>query len=263
MKILAVDDKKMTLEALLEAVRQAEPEAEVIACRSSEDALACEELSRCSVAFLDIELPGMNGICLAKELKMRNPRINIIFATGYSEYAQDALELHCSGYLMKPVTPARVRRELDNLRYPVLPVPTHRLRIQCFGNFEVFLDGKPVEFKRNKTKEMLAYLVDRQGAVCSSRELMAVLWEDQPVTRSMQSNFRNLVADLRKTLSEAGQEGVLLRSFSGVALNVSTVDCDFYDFLKGIPGAVNSYRGEYMSQYSWAEMTTGTLITPV
>ena len=82
-------------------------------------------------------------------------RLSIIFVTGYSQYTMDALKLRVSGYLMKPVRTSDLRLELKNLRHP-LPEFNCRVRIQTFGNFEVFVDGRPLKFPRKKCKECLA-----------------------------------------------------------------------------------------------------------
>ena len=107
----------------------------------------------------------------------------------------------------------------------------------------------------SKSKELLAYLVDRNGATCTNGEMQAVLWEDKPDTASLQSHLRNLIFDLSHTLEDAGVTGLLIRGRSTLALDSSKVDCDYYNFLRGSRSATNSYRGEYMTQYSWAEVT--------
>ena len=125
------------------------------------------------------------------------------------------------------------------------------IKIQCFGNFEIFVGGRPLSFKRSKSKELLAYLVDRNGATCTNGEMLAVLWEDKPDTASLHSHLRNLIFDLSHTLEDAGVNGLLVRGRSTLALDTSKVDCDYYNFLRGDRSAFNSYRGEYMTQYSW------------
>lgn len=92
---------------------------------------------------------GMNGVELARRLKEINPKMNIIFVTGYSEYAGEAMSLHASGYIMKPVSKAKVEKELADLRFPIIPKNDALLRVQCFGNFDVFTpDGEHVHFER-------------------------------------------------------------------------------------------------------------------
>lgn len=153
---------------------------------------------------------------------------------------------------------ADVRNVLEHLRYPPENAPVG-IKIQCFGNFEIFVGGRALAFKRSKSKELLAYLVDRNGATCTNGEMLAVLWEDKPDTASLHSHLRNLIFDLSHTLEDAGVTGLLIRGRSTLALDTSKVDCDYYNFLRGSRSATNSYRGEYMTQYSWAEVTRSAL----
>ena len=261
MLIFALDDEALLLETLRRTIEQAEPGAEVYTFDRASKALSAirEDGLRPDVAFLDIEMPGMTGIALAKRIKDLSGKTNIIFVTGFSHYAAEAMTLYPSGYVMKPVTAERIRRELDNLRYPVTPRQEKRLQFRCFGNFEVFHENEPLHFKRSKTKELLAYLTDRQGAMCTMGELIGVLWEDRPSTPSLRSNMRGIIHDLRSVLEEIEAGDVVIRQRNAIALNVEKVDCDYYNYLRYDPVAVNMYYGEYMMQYSWAEMTTAAL----
>ena len=54
-------------------------------------------------------------------------------------------------------------------------------------------------------------------------------------------------------------EDVIIKKWNYLAIDVSKIDCDYYKFLDGDAVAVNSYMGEYMANYSWAEMTTANL----
>ena len=166
MKILALDDEPLALESLLDAIHKAAPDADSQGYEYAEDVLDAARRTGCDAAFLDVEMSGMNGVGLAEQLKAINPEVNIIFCTGFTRYQGEAFALHASGYLLKPITPEKVRQELAELRRPV---PTrHRLRAQCFGNFEVYLNDAPLNFHYNRTKELLAYLIDRCGALCTN-----------------------------------------------------------------------------------------------
>lgn len=116
-----------------------------------------------------------------------------------------------------------------------------------------------VHYNDVSRQELLAYLVDRNGATCTNGEMLAVLWEDKPDTATLHSHLRNLIFDLSHTLEDAGVTGLLIRGRSTLALDTSKVDCDYYNFLRGSRSATNSYRGEYMTQYSWAEVTRSAL----
>lgn len=259
MNTLIVDDKQLAVNALLKMLHKIDPEGTHTGVLSATEALAFSEKHQVDVAFLDIDMPQMNGLMLAKKMKDVYGQANIIFVTGYSEYALEAHRLYVSGFLTKPVEEQEMRQALEHLRQPITLPKKNRLQIQCFGNFEVFVEGIPLHFKRSKTKEMLAYLVDREGAVCSGGELMGVLWENGFATQTQRGQLRNLIFDLRNVLAENHVEQILIRNRNAIAINKNMVDCDYYEFLKHDPLAVNLYHGEYMSQYSWAEMTIGML----
>ena len=259
MHIIAVDDEKLALDTLVDSIEKTVPNASAVGFRVAAEALEYVRENACEIAFLDIKMRGMTGLELARRLKELRPDINIIFVTGYSEYSLAAFRLYASDYLLKPATPDAVRQALAHLRTPVRPMQSRKIRFQCFGNFEVYVGGRPLAFGRAKTKELLAYLVDRMGASVTMGELMAVIWEDGADTSSRQSNLRNLIADLKNALSDAGAGNIILKSRNSIAIDCAAVDCDYYDFLHHVPQAVNAYHGEYMKQYSWAEITTAAL----
>ena len=63
---------------------------------------------------------------------------NIIFLTSHTEYLQQAVYDHCSGYILKPVIDSELKEALDNLRVPVTKkISDRRLTAKCFGHFEV------------------------------------------------------------------------------------------------------------------------------
>lgn len=254
MTIVAVDNEKMALEALSNAIREAAPEAELHSFRWSEDALAFAEETPVDVAFLDVAMPGANGVQLAQHLALYQPKINIVFATGFGEYRDSAFDLHASGYLMKPITAEKVQVELAHLRYPVRS--RRRIQVHAFGNFEVFLDGKPLEFKYRRTKELFAYLVDRKGALCTVGELVSILFEEE---QGHETYFKSLRRDLLDTLEAAGCREVICQQRGRLGVVPEQMECDYFDYLNGEGKGITAYRGEYMTQYSWGEYTNGLL----
>ena len=255
MKIIALDDEEIALEGLTEAIREAEPSAEIHSFCEAEDVMEFCRKTICDVAILDIQVWDMNGVELAKEMKLLHPDINIIFATGYGDYREDAFDMHASGYLMKPITTEKIREELDNLRHPVPASATKRVRFQTFGNFEVFIDEQPVKFKYELTKEMLAYLVDRNGAYCTNGEIMAQLWGDMQHA----SYLSNLKKDLIDRFRQKGCQDVIDSGWNKLRIVTGKTDCDYYDWMAGKAYAINRYHGEYMAQYGWAEFTNARL----
>ena len=258
MKILVVDDGQLAINSLIRILCRVAPDCDYISAMTTEDALSWMRQGPMDAAFLNLEMPGMNGLALTRMIQKLQPRCNIIVVTEHPEYALEALQIFVSGFLLKPANEADVRNVLEHLRYPPENAPVG-IKIQCFGNFEIFVGGRALAFKRSKSKELLAYLVDRNGATCTNGEMLAVLWEDKPDTASLHSHLRNLIFDLSHTLEDAGVTGLLIRGRSTLALDTSKVDCDYYNFLRGSRSATNSYRGEYMTQYSWAEVTRSAL----
>ena len=257
MLIFALDDEPLQLDVLLDAIHEAEPSAQVRGfgyAAAAVRAMQADNL-RPDVVFTDIEMPGMTGMELARVFKETSPKTNLIFVTGFRQYAPEACALWPSGYVLKPVDANRIREELDHLRFPAEEPGKHRVRIQCFGNFEAFAGGRPVAFSRKKSKELLAYLVDRQGAGVSIAEAAGILWEDSPYSRSRQRQMQYVIADMLHSLAAVCAGDIVIRQRSTLSVDPSKFDCDLIAFLAGDPNAVNAYRGEYMVQYSWAEFS--------
>ena len=297
MKILAIDDEARLLQGLVSTVHQVLPDAEVISYSDVMQANTEVHPEEIDIALLDIEMRGMNGTAYAEILRRANPRINIIFTTGYSEYTGKAMELHASGYIMKPVTPDKLREELKDLRYP-LPDPAaesaangqsaggsdgasgqnsdmrpseftgrsspgsaNQLTIHAFGNFEAYVNNTPLNFRySSKTRELLAYLIDRQGALCSNGELIGILWDDADDPDRKISYLKNLRLDLMSTLARYGLDDLVIRQRGRIAIAADSVrlECDYYDYIHKREGAA-PFMGEYMEQYSWAEYTKANL----
>ena len=254
MKILCLDDEPLALKMLEQAVKTAKPDAEITAFRKQAELIAEAERNGCDVAFLDIHMRGMTGVEVAKRLKEINPKMNIIFVTGFSDYKGDAMDMKASGYIMKPVTADEVKAELDDLRFPIVPKNNVLLRVQCFGNFDVFLpSGEHVHFERSKAKEIFAYLVHRNGSSCTIKDIAAALFEDEPYDKKQQNYMQQLTYAMMKSLKAVGAEAAVVKGFNALAVDPNVLDCDYYRFKELDAGAVNSYQNEYMSQYYWAD----------
>lgn len=256
MVIYAIDDEKNALEYIVRKIKSAEPDAEVLSFDNAKAAIESAQKIKFDVAFMDIQMPEMDGITLAKQFKKINPKSNMIFVTGYSEYTMDAFSVDASGYLLKPATKDQVRHALDNLRYPLEVPGGPKVCVQCFGNFEIFVDQKPVHFKYSKSKEVVAYLVDRKGALCSNSEVIVNLWEDD---EDHSAYYRSLMKDISDTFKELGVEDIFNRERAGASIITDQIRCDYYDYLDNKPEGINAYNGEYMLQYSWAENTGAML----
>ena len=205
----------------------------------------------------------ISGIELARRLKQLHPATVLIFCTAYTEYAFDAVGMYAKGYLMKPISAENIVKTLDEMVYDwrkSREVQENHFWVKTFGNFEVFANGQPLVFEREKAKEMLAYLIDRAGASVTTEQLAVVLWEDRAYDKTLKNYVSTVLGSLRKTLRKVGKEDILIKTRNHLSVNPQKIKCDAYDYEKGIMSAVNSFRGEYMVNYSWAEFKTGTYV---
>ena len=254
MKAIPVDDEIYMLETLHEAVIASSDIELAEAFSSCSAALAYAAENPVDVAFLDINMRGIGGLGLAEKLMELHPRCKIIFCTGYEEYAVSAFQLHVSGYLMKPITPEAVQREINHIKG--VTAAENLLSIKCFGNFEVLYNGKSLPFRRKKTKELLAVLVDRTGAGVTAKQICAILFPDDTDDTKNAAYLRQLILDLKTTLKAIRAEGVLQHDTPYYRIDTRLVKCDYLSFLEtGKP----EFHGEYMTQYSWAEDTCAML----
>ena len=224
MTVLAVDDKKEALKRIEGIVAELRPDAELFTFTSSLDALAKARETEVDTAFISVTMQELSGLDLGQYLKDLYPAVNLIFLSDEKEHAYDAIALRASGYLLKPAEKKAVQTEFAQLRYPEDVKNRKRVFAQTFGNFEFFVDGKPVAFKYTRTKEIIALLVNNRGAQTTNGEIIASLWEDD--------------GDPEKKASY---------------LDTKKIECDMYDWIDKKQESRYHYLGDYMNQYSWAE----------
>jgi two-component SAPR family response regulator len=251
---IAVDDEALMLGALVSAVEASEDISSVISFSDCEESLEYAVNNPIDIAFLDINMRGMGGLVLAEKIIAVRPECKIVFCTGYEEYAVPAFRMHASGYLMKPISAEDVQAEIDNIKGV-----RHKekiLTVKCFGNFEVYAKGEKVMFKRLKSKELFAFLIDRNGAGMTAKQICAVLFPDDTDDNKNAAYFRQLVLDLKNTLKSVGAESVLCHETPCYRIDTAMIKCDYISYLEsGKP----EFHGEYMSQYSWADETCALL----
>ena len=263
MKIICVDDEKLILNLTVSMCRELSCKPEVEGFQSAGEAFEHLRTHEADIALLDINLADINGIELAARMQELRPGIAIIVLPGYSEYALDAIKMHASGYLMKPLNAVRLEEEI---RYAteMLEMKKHnrqsgRVFIRTFGSFDVLLDDNAVLFSRARSKELLAYLVDRCGSFVTRKSAFSALWDDRQYDRSMQKQFDVVLRSLRQTLEQNGIGEIMEINKGNLRVVPERFVCDLYRFYEGEPQAVNAYQGEYMSEYAWANDTEAKL----
>ncbi len=235
--------------------RENEPAGTIKIIRNQKEAINTIIDTDPDIVWLDA---SKESFAAASKKRVTAPDINFIFVSEDPGMAFYAMKVRASGFVLGPLTEEAVRDELQNLRYTERKI-TKLLQVCCFGNFEVFKDGSIVRFSRSLSKEVFAYLIDRRGAGCTVQEICSVIWENRPVDTNLKSQCRVILSSLRKDLEQAGAGQVLVKSGNYWRVDTDRISCDYYDYLLDRERRENMYNGEYMSQYSWAENTSGRL----
>jgi two-component SAPR family response regulator len=259
MRIICVDDEPLAMEYTVGQCRLLPRADEVKGFTSAQEALDDCRSHPADVAILDINMPEIDGITLAARIKEAHPQTAILFLTAYKEYAFDAYAVHPTGYLLKPVSQEKLAAEVayaSREQHPSMPAHIH---IKTFGAFDVYVDDRPISFKLAKAKELLAYLVDKQGSGVTRTELFAAVWDDSLYDRRMQKRLDVYIRSLRETLQEYGISEIMEMEKGVLRVKTDTFVCDAYLFYSGDSDTINAYRGEYMSSYAWASMTEAIL----
>ncbi|MCR4742192.1 MAG: hypothetical protein K5866_04890 [Treponema sp.] len=145
------------------------------------------------------------------------------------------------------------KRKIEKKHFDLLKNQKSSLKAITFGNFTLFYKDQLIKFSRSKSTELLAYLIYKNGSSANTKELISVLWGDHADSSKYGSSFRNLVVDIKRTLTDLGIQQFFIYEYNSFRINTNVIQCDYYDFLEGDKKAISSYAGEFMNQYSWAE----------
>jgi len=227
-KIAAVDDERHVLERF-ERMVSGNDDLELCGLfESGEELLSYISENHLDAVFLDIEMPGESGLSLTAKIQDIDDHIDIVFVTAFNQYAVEAFELHAMDYLVKPLTEGRLEKTVSRLirsrrafRSPAKPY------IRCAGDFEVYVHGEALTWKNTKAKEILAFLVSKQGVPVSWEKIANAIWPDYDSEKA-QTNFHATTYLLRKRLAEAGISGILENARGNYRVVSEQVDCDFW-----------------------------------
>ncbi len=257
MYVIYVDDERPALDNF-RLTTAGFPEIDSLTLfQSGQEALDFVREHPVDVAFLDMELPGLHGLGLARQLREAAPDIRVVFVTAYSQYAMDAWGVDATGYVLKPYQAADIRKELRKCLYR--PLPSCQVSIRTIPSLSVTVNGRPLHISGAKPRELLALLVDRGDQGVTAGEGIACLWPERPRDAAVQSLFRMTYKRLADALEEAGAGQLLDSRENRRFLREDQVDCDLYRILAGDRQAGRLYAGEYLREYAWAEERNGQL----
>lgn len=225
------------------------------------------------VAFLDVEMPDMNGLEIAQLLKNWNKNIFIVFVTAYRDYAVEAFEIQSFDYLLKPILKSRLKiviNRIQELFHQANSDPTLKqkssLTINCFGEFSVFYEDKVIHWRTVKTKELFVFLFLNLNSYVPRDTIIDSLWNNTDYKKA-KIQLHTTVSFLRKTLSSCGYLDVIEYINGCYILKLKDFQCDAYDLeiilnnkletgiidIEKAEKFIKNYQGEYMATlaYPW------------
>lgn len=258
MRVICVDDEELILKNFEMKVKDFSEITSLRLFLDGKSALEWVENNPVDTAFLDMEMSGMNGIELAKKLKQIDENIRIIFVTAFEQYALDAFGVDALGYVLKPYTKEEIYNELKKAQR-MRPIAQKKVEIKTIPRFQILVDGNTLCFARGKTEELLALLVERGTSGLIAGDAIACLWPEKPVDEKAKTLFRVTWKRLIDTLKEAGIDHIIRGESRKKYICKEAVECDLYRILEGEEEAIQSYGGDYLKEYSWAESRTAQL----
>lgn len=273
MRAIAVDDEELGLSRIMRLLKESGYLSYIEGYTNAKEAIENIDADNGDVAFLDIEMPQINGLVLAEILMEKNPKIEVIFITAYDKYALQAFEVNAIGYLLKPVQLDSIKQKLERIltRQDTIKVEekTKKLYIKVFKYFLVS-DSKDmkntIEFRTEKAKELLGLLLSCQGNPITKDKIIYVLWPDMELERAVK-NFHTTCYYVRKIAKNLGINNFISHKEHGYSINVDCVDSDLNNFCSAIKEmrkknpkielmktAFFEYNGNYFENedYAWA-----------
>ena len=226
---------------------------------SAKEALIFAGTHEIDLAFLDVEMPDMNGILLGKKLREIKHDMIVIYISGYEQYVKEAIfDVKADYYLLKPYSHEDITEILKRAGHLAGRLQK-KVRVRTFGAFDVFVEGELVKFANQKAKELFALCIDNCGGEVTMKEAVSLLWEGRNYDEKVKGLYRKALSYLRTILKEYDVEYIFDSKRGSCHVNRQELSCDYFEVLDGKNIKDTLFDGRYMTNYSWGEETCGKL----
>lgn len=232
-RVTLIDDEPLALE-LLERQIMKVTNAEIIKLTYLDLDKQADLINNTDLIFLDIEMPGINGLELADYIFEMNPHLQIVFVTAFNQYAVQAFELNALDYLLKPVQLERLKKTFERLNVSKVPVTiplSSKLQIKVCGElmFEQNGESNVVQWRTAKTQELFLFLLYHNEKIVRKSELVELLWSNFELERAY-SQLYTTIYNIRKTLNKYGNHLIIKSVQDGYKLIRKDVSIDIEEW---------------------------------
>lgn len=180
--------------------------ASVLVANDGKEGLSLYEKHHPDVLLLDINLPYISGLEMAKEIRQKDQDVKIVMLTAYTEKIQllRATELKLTKYLIKPVTPKLFKETMELIAQELRKNPSRfvNLSINCVWNKKeetLYVEDIQIALT-NKEQRLLKLLIEKKGSTISYEDIMIAVWDDAFDTNISLDSIKNQISHLRKKL---------------------------------------------------------------
>jgi two-component SAPR family response regulator len=280
MNAFVVDDEELACNQLRKMLQETGKFQSIQSFTDPERALDEAKRVRPDAAFLDIEMPELNGIELAEALQDNDEHIDVVFTTAYDEFAIKAFELNAIDYLLKPMLKPRLEKAVERLFKKQVaaqagePIVKAEFGIECFDslNFYKMESGAktyiPVKWRTSRARELYAFLLKEHEHFVSKEALIDLLWPDGDAVKGT-TQLYTTVYQIRKLMEKLPFNHHIIKNDIGYSLSLSgtTIDVEQWEkHLTQLPPLdpstykahiqhFKAYRNHYFNEYGylWAE----------
>ncbi|WP_342553479.1 response regulator [Paenibacillus sp. FSL R7-0652] len=283
MRVILVDDENLALSRLNKLLLEREDCKVIGSFLKAEEAIEQIKHHLPDLVFMDIHMPGMNGIEATERIHEVSPKTEVIFTTAYNEHALTAYGLEVLDYIMKPVTRNRLDKTMKMYQRRAVPTPMNvteepeepLMFIRCLGMLQVQLHPseppKHLKFRTTKIRELFAYLLHHRNKPIKRDTLLELLWPELEERKGI-SNLHSGIHRIRGMMNEfMGEDRMSVRyQHFGYILDTGEFRIDAEEWERRLnrlsvlsPSTLaehryvsDLYEGKYYGEddYAWAEL---------
>ncbi len=277
MNVILIDDEQIALEYFQLQLKNIEDVHVIGAYVNPEEAMEAILNQAVDVVFLDIHMPGEDGVSLAQRILEQRPEIIIVFVTAFEQYAVHAFDLNAIDYVVKPVkrkrlaeTIKRIQTKLEGTQKETASQEKDVFRIQMCKQFHIEpmrASAQTIRWRTARVKELFLLLLQNREQVVHKDYIIDIIWPEMDFERAS-AQLYTTVYHIRQVLKAFNEHFKLENTTNGYILFTKNVEIDVEKWehsLQALPPltsetidayerVMNYYSASYLNdhQYIWA-----------